>query len=99
VTDTLIGVVVATTGGGALSAVYFEGLRWTVRRLPASRRPARLAAASFLARALAVSVTLVALAGGDAVRLLHAVAAFLAVRQWILARARAGLRVPYGVKG
>lgn len=89
----------AAVGGGVIAAGYFTGLRWTVRRLNASPRPVRLVVCSFLLRALCASAALVAVAGGDAVRLLIALSAFVAVRQWTVSGTRAWLRPTRMVEG
>ena len=89
----------AALGGGLLALASLAGLWWTVRRLPVSPRPGRLAAASFLARASLVSAALVAGSGGDAARLLIAVGAFLVVRHWVVSETRAGVRAARVVEG
>jgi F1F0 ATPase subunit 2 len=91
--------VAAAAGGASIALAYFTGLWWTVGRLAASRYPGRLAAGSFLVRAGGASAAFVALAGADALRLLIAITAFLAVRHGIVSVARTGLRASRAVKG
>jgi F1F0 ATPase subunit 2 len=99
VTETTMGLATAAAGGALLALAYFAGLWWTVRRLPASSRPGRLATGSFLVRAALAGAALVALAGEDPARLLVAVGAFAAVRQWVVSEARAGLHPTRTVEG
>lgn len=97
--ETATAWVAAAIGGGLLALGSLAGLWWTVRRLPASPRPAWLVTGSFLARAVVVSAALVAGSGGDAAALLIAVAAFLVVRHRLVAEARVRLRSTRVVEG
>lgn len=83
-----IGWIVAAVAGALLSALYFAGLWWTVRRVPYTRHPATLIAVSFLVRAALAAGALWLVIGGDVVRLLAALGAFLLVRTAVLWRVR-----------
>ncbi len=89
-TDDQTAWLLAIAGGGAVGALYFATLWWTVQRAARAARPVLLVAGSFLVRGLLAAALLVGLAGGDAGRLLAAVGAFLLVRTAVVRLARAG---------
>lgn len=90
-TDTQAAWLLAIAGGGAVGALYFASLWWTVQRVPRASHPVLLIAGSFLIRGMLAAALLVGLAGGDPWRLIGAVGAFLVVRTIVvrLARGRA----------
>ena len=81
----------AALAGALLGLAYFAGLWWTVQRAGRARHPAALVAASFVVRAALAVTALLLIMAGDVVRLLVALAAFLAVRTVVLWRVRRGL--------
>jgi F1F0 ATPase subunit 2 len=91
--DTL-GLLVAGALGVALGVVFFAGLWWTVRAVPASRHPGLLVFASFLVRSATVVFGL-ALLAGDLSLLAVGVAGLMVARWGLLRRGRADL-VPKG---
>ncbi|MGH7142683.1 MAG: ATP synthase subunit I [Planctomycetota bacterium] len=84
----------AFAAGMALGAMFFGGLWWTVRRLPTSRHPARLAFGSLFTRlALALAGFFLVL-DGQWPRGLACLAGFLAVRMVLVWRLGAPLARP-----
>jgi F1F0 ATPase subunit 2 len=75
---------VALAVGAALGVWFFGGLLWTVRRMPAARRPVLLMLASFGVRAAVVAAGVVWLASRHWLLPLVALAGFVAVRTWML---------------
>lgn len=86
------GWIGAAMGGALLALLYFAGLWWTVQRARRARHPGVLVAASFVLRAALAATVLIALAGGDVMRLLVALGGFLMVRTLVLWRVRHGLQ-------
>lgn len=85
--------------GGALGWLYFRGLRLTIDRLPASRRPGTLLLASFVLRAaaaVALFVLVARLAQGHG--LAAALLGFLAARLVMVRRARRETQAAPGVR-
>jgi F1F0 ATPase subunit 2 len=80
--------VLLVLAGGALGWLYFGGLWLTVRRLPGAAHPAALVLGSFVLRALLVAGGLVVLLAGDPLRLVAALAGFLAVRVLLVRQVR-----------
>jgi len=87
----ILDLALGLVAGIAAGAVFFGGLRWTLDRLAASRRPLGLAAASFAVRSAAVAGLLVVVSGGSASRVLAGLAGLLVVRTVLVGRARRSL--------
>ena len=66
--------------GGVLGALYFAGLWWTVRHLPATRNPALLLFASYTVRMALVALGIVLFAAGSWPRLAGCLVGFLIAR-------------------
>lgn len=92
----VFGWVVPFAGGAAIGVVYFAGLWTSVRRLPTTRRPGLLMAASFAVRIAVAATGLVLLIGDDARRALVALVGFLAVRTVAVRRGRRPAVAPEG---
>ena len=75
--------------GGALGAVFFGGLWWTVQRGAASSTPARWFLGSFVLRTITVLVGFYAVGAGQPVRLLVCLLGFLLARAIVLRLTRA----------
>jgi F1F0 ATPase subunit 2 len=86
-------VTAGLVGGAVGGAVFFGGLAATVRRLPASPRPAAMLAGSLVLRLLAVAALLVGLAQVGTLALLAGLVALLGVRSVLVRR---GLRSAAG---
>lgn len=84
-----VAMLLAAAGGAAVAAAYFAGLWWTVRQLPRARHAGLLVTVSFFVRTPLAALALFGVSGGDAWRLLAAVAGFLAARTVIVRSARA----------
>lgn len=78
-------LLIGTATGAVLGGFFFGGLMWTIRRLPGSRRPALMAGVSVLGRVAVLSVGLVFVAQGRALRIAFALLGILLVR-WALVR-------------
>ena len=89
-TDGLGAWLLAVFGGGAVGALYFGGLWWTVRRIARTRHPGLLMAASYLVRTTIAAVALLAVASGEAGKVLAALAGFLVVRVALVRSVRGG---------
>lgn len=76
-------VLPSAVAGTVIGALFFGGLWLTVRRIPRSRHPALLVLASLLLRLALAGAGFYWVMDGSAVRLLSALAGFLAVR-WVL---------------
>lgn len=88
--QTMILDVVIGLGAGVVAGVFFfAGLRWTIDRLQASRRPLLLASTSLIVRASALGGLLVLASNGRFTRVAFASIAILAVRTVMVSRARA----------
>lgn len=85
---TLIDVAIGLVVGVAAGALFFGGLRWTVQRLPDTRRPLLLASVSLIVRALALAGLLVIASDGRFLRIAVALVAILAVRTVMVRRAQ-----------
>lgn len=85
--------------GGTLGGLYFRGLRLTIDRLPASRRPGTLLLASFVVRA-AAALALFGLVAGLAQGhgLVAALLGFVAARGVMVRRARRELQLDPGAR-
>ena len=94
VTTELAARLLAFAAGGAVAALYFASLWWTVRRVARARRPLALVAGSFLVRAALAALAIVAVGSGDALRLMAAMAGFLAVRLALVKWVRGTAHVP-----
>lgn len=85
----MIGDLMIGLGAGALAgAVFFGGLHWTVWRLAAARRPAALAAGSFVVRSAAVVAVFFLMMNGSFFRALAGLAGLVVVRTVIVAGVR-----------
>jgi F1F0 ATPase subunit 2 len=93
-TDTQTTWLISIAGGGAVGALYFASLWWTVQRAARASRPVLWIAGSFLLRGMLAAALLVGLAGGDPWRLLGAVGAFLVVRTVVVNIARGRIAPP-----
>jgi len=91
--EDLWGWLLAVVVGGVVSVLYFSGLWWTVQRVPRSRNPALLVAASYLVRTAIAAAALIVVASGDALRVLAGLASFLAVRMVVVRSVRAAGRL------
>ena len=87
--DELAYGLLAALGGGALGAVFFGGLWWTLRRSLTCGAPAPLLLASLLLRTGVTLPGLWLVGGGQGPRLLAALAGFIVARQLFVARGRA----------
>lgn len=90
--------LLAVIGGGAIGALYFGGLWWTVQRVARARHPGLLVAASYLMRTTIAAAALLAVASGEAGRVLAALAGFLLVRA-VLVRSVRDARCPAATAG
>lgn len=91
---TAVGLAAAAVGlvaGLVLGVAFFEGLRWTVERIPTSRRPALLVTSSFVLRVavLGAALALLTRAGGW-LAAVAATAGILLARGAVLRRAPGG---------
>jgi len=77
------GLLLAGLAGLGLGLVFFGGLWFTVRAAVASSHPARWLAASFLVRAVLVSLGFYLVTGGKIDRVAACLLGFLATR-WLL---------------
>lgn len=75
-----LGLVLACMAGGALGAIFFGGLWWTVRKGLTSSRPVLWVFASFLLRTGIALVGFYVVSGGDWQRLLACLAGFVMAR-------------------
>ena len=75
-----LGLVLACMAGGALGAIFFGGLWWTVRKGLASSRPVLWVFASFLLRTGIALAGFYFVSGGDWQRLLACLAGFVMTR-------------------
>jgi F1F0 ATPase subunit 2 len=78
--DDALRLVLAVFGGVGLSVVMVGGLWWTLRRLPATRRPALFALASFWGRLAIAAAGLYLITSGDWRRAVAALLGFLVGR-------------------
>ncbi len=85
--ERLLGLMVAPLypalaflAGVALGVLFYGGLWWTVRRIPAFRRPGASVLASLLLRTGIALGGIYIVAGADGVRLLLCLTGFLAAR-------------------
>lgn len=76
-------ILPSVLGGTVIGALFFGGLWLTVRRIPRSRHPALLMFSSLILRLALAGAGFYWVMDGSAVRLLSALAGFLAVR-WVL---------------
>ena len=83
----LIDVAVGLAAGALAGALFFGGLRWTLGRLQASRRPLLLASVSLILRALGLAAVLVIASDGRFLRIAIALVAIIAVRTVMVRRA------------
>jgi len=81
--------VASLLAGGALGAVFFGGLWWTVRRGAASPTPARWFLGSFVLRTATVLAGFYAVGAGQPLRLLLCMLGFLLARVIVLRMTRA----------
>jgi F1F0 ATPase subunit 2 len=79
----------ALLAGGALGAVFFGGLWWTVQRGAASSTPTRWFIGSFLLRTATVLAGFYAVGAGQPARLLLCLLGFLLARAIVLRLTRA----------
>jgi F1F0 ATPase subunit 2 len=79
-------LALSLAAGLALGAMYFGGLWWTVRRLPAARRPALFTLGSYLGRNALAAAGLWLVMAGDWRRLAAALAGMLLVRLVLVRR-------------
>jgi F1F0 ATPase subunit 2 len=75
-------------GGMGAGVLYFGGLWWTVRRLPAARQPALLTFGSFLVRTGVSLVAFCFASGGHWQRILVSLLGFIIVRVFLVRRIR-----------
>ncbi|MEP6964075.1 MAG: ATP synthase subunit I [Polaromonas sp.] len=75
-----LSLVLAWMAGGALGAIFFGGLWWTVRKGMASSRPVLWVFASFLLRTGIALAGFYFVSGGDWQRLLACLAGFVMAR-------------------
>lgn len=73
-------MMLASLAGGALGAMFFGGLWWTVRRGAASPRPVRWFLGSLLARMSIAMAGFYVIGNGDWQRLLACLVGFIAAR-------------------
>jgi F1F0 ATPase subunit 2 len=85
-TPTLAGVLAGLGAGALLGAAYLGALWWTVRRLPAARRPGLLLMASLAARLTLLLGGLWWVADGRWAVLAAGVAGFVLVRTVLVRR-------------
>lgn len=81
-------LALALTAGAILGALFFGGLWWTVRALPAAPRPGLLMLGSLLLRAGATVAGFYLVAGGRWQRLAACLLGFLIARALVLRMAR-----------
>lgn len=79
-------LIAAGVAGSFLGLFFFGGLWWTLKRLPASRKPQLVMAASFLGRSALAVAGFYAAMDGRWERLLAVLAGFLAVRAVLVRR-------------
>lgn len=84
-------IAIGFCAGLVAGAVFFGGLRWTLSRLPTTRRPLLLTVASFLVRTAVVAGVLVAVSDGVLARILAGLVGILAVRTAMVALVRRDL--------
>lgn len=82
----IVVLIAALVVGSFLGLFFFGGLWWTLKRLPASRKPQLVMAVSFLARSALTVAGFWAVMDGRWERLLAALAGFLAVRTALMRR-------------
>lgn len=87
IADVAVGLGVGIVGG----VVFFGGLRWTLSRMATACHVVLLTVSSFLVRSAVLVGLLVLVADGRPARLLGALVGILAVRTFLVSRARAGL--------
>jgi F1F0 ATPase subunit 2 len=80
--ETLI-MVLAWAAGGALGAIFFAGLWWTVRKGVSSRHPALWFLGSLLLRMSLVLTGFYSVSGGHWDRLLLCLLGFIMARQFV----------------
>ena len=80
--------VASLVAGGALGAVFFGGLWWTVQRGAASPTPARWFLGSFVLRTATVLAGFYAVGAGQPARLLLCLLGFLLARAIVLRMTR-----------
>ncbi len=78
----LLSFLVGILGGG----LYFGGLWYTVRHLPAARRPALLLIGSYLLRLILLLVAIILLAGNHWSTMLSALAGIILARTLLIRR-------------
>ncbi len=72
--------------GALIGIMNFGGLWVTVRRLPLSRRPARLSTASFVVRMATTTALIAAATGGKPILITSCLAGYFIVRQVFVRR-------------
>jgi len=80
------GLIASVAIGAALGLFFFGGLWWTLKRLPVSRKPQFVMAASFLVRSALTVAGFWAVMDGRWERLLAALAGFLVMRMVVMRR-------------
>lgn len=88
----MVDLAVGLLAGFVAGVLFFGGLRWTVTKLTAVRRPALLAAGSFIARTGVVVAILLASTDGRLLRVLAALGGFLIARTVLVGRVRRDLQ-------
>lgn len=86
--ETVMLVLTGTALGAAAGVVAFGGLAWTLGRLPQSRSPGLLVAASMLVRLATVAVVALVAASAGLVALVALLGGLLATRTVLVRRAR-----------
>ena len=80
----MLPLVLAWSAGGALGAIFFGGLWWTVRKGLASSKPALWLLTSGLLRTSSTLAGFYFVAGGDWQRLLACLVGFVMARQIVI---------------
>lgn len=88
----MVDLAVGLPAGLVAGALFFGGLRWTVSQLATVRRPALLAAASFVLRTGVVVAILLVSTDGRLLRILAALGGFLIARTVLVSRVRRDLQ-------
>lgn len=92
-------IALAALAGAALAVFFFGGLWWTVRRLPASRRPGVLMAVSLILRLAVTGAGILLVGRGRWENLLACLAGFLVARTLVMRRLGSRGIMPPGTGG
>lgn len=83
-----VALILALAAGLGIGVFYFGGLWLTVRRLPVTRQPALLMAASFLGRTVVGMLGVYLVMGGELSRLLACLVGIIVARVILVHRLR-----------